>query len=167
MNVVTLLGNLGSDPELRLTQGGQAICKIRLATTESYLDRTNTRQERTEWHSVTVFGKRGEALAKMVQKGTRLCVMGRLSTTSYEKDNEKRYRTEVIATNFYLCSSLPRDDSSRASDYAGRPPPAPPGRREGAANNRAAGEDARRQATSNGNDLDYGPGDFDDDDTPF
>lgn len=102
LNKVMLLGNLGADPELRVTPGGQAVLKLRLATTETYLDRNNTRQERTEWHSVTLWGKRGEALAKFLGKGERIFVEGSLRTSSYEKDGEKRYRTEVIANNIIL-----------------------------------------------------------------
>ncbi len=102
LNRVMLLGNLGADPELRMTQGGQAILKLRLATTETYLDRNQARQERTEWHQVTLWGKRGEALSKFLTKGERLFVEGRISTSSYEKDGEKRYRTEIIATNIIL-----------------------------------------------------------------
>src|SRR5213075_2895824 len=102
LNRVMLLGNLGQDPELKVTQGGQAVLKLRLATTESYLDRNNARQERTEWHSVTLWGKRGEALSKFLTKGERIFVEGSLRTSSYEKDGEKRYRTEVIANNIIL-----------------------------------------------------------------
>jgi single-strand DNA-binding protein len=102
LNKVMLLGNLGADPELRVTAGGQAILKLRLATTENYLDRNNTRQERTEWHSVTLWGKRGEALAKFLTKGERIFVEGSLRTSSYEKDGDKRYRTEVVASNIIL-----------------------------------------------------------------
>lgn len=102
LNKVMLLGNLGADPELRVTAGGQAILKLRLATTESYLDKNNTRQERTEWHRVTLFGKRGEALSKFLTKGDRIFVEGRIQTSSYEKDGEKRYSTEVVANNVIL-----------------------------------------------------------------
>lgn len=102
LNRVMLLGNLGADPELRVPAGGQAVLKLRLATTETYLDRNNTRQERTEWHAVTLWGKRAEALAKFLTKGERVFVEGRLQTSSYEKDGEKRYRTEVVATNVVL-----------------------------------------------------------------
>lgn len=102
LNKVMLLGNLGADPELKMTQGGQAILKLRLATTESYLDKNNARQERTEWHSITMWGKRGEALSRFLQKGERIFVEGRISTSSYEKDGEKRYRTEIIANNIIL-----------------------------------------------------------------
>lgn len=102
LNKVMLFGNLGADPELRVTPGGQALLKMRLATTESYLDRNNTRQERTEWHSITLWGKRGEALAKFLGKGDRIFVEGSLRTSSYEKNGEKRYRTEVVASNVIL-----------------------------------------------------------------
>ena len=61
LNRVMLLGNLGADPELRVTPGGQSVLKLRLATTESYVDKGGTRQERTDWHRITVWGKRGEA----------------------------------------------------------------------------------------------------------
>ena len=102
LNRVMLLGNLGADPELRVTPGGQAILKLRLATTETYLDKNNVRQERTEWHRVTLWGKRGEALGKFLTKGDRIFVEGRLQTSSYEKNGEKRYSTDVIATNIIL-----------------------------------------------------------------
>jgi single-strand DNA-binding protein len=125
LNKVMLLGNLGDDPELRIAQGGQAVLKLRLATTESYLDRNNSRQERTEWHSVVLFGKRGEALAKFLAKGERVFVEGRLQTSSYEKDGEKRYRTEIVATNVILSGrggdaprpSAPRSPQTPAHDF--------------------------------------------------
>lgn len=102
LNKVLLLGNLGADPELRVTPGGQAVLKLRLATTESYLDKSNTRQERTEWHRITIWGKRGEALAKFLAKGDRIFIEGRIQTSSYEKNGEKRYSTEVVANNIVL-----------------------------------------------------------------
>src|SRR5689334_2018319 len=116
LNRVMLLGNLGADPELRVTPGGQSVLKLRLATTESYLDRNNTRQERTEWHQVTMWGKRGEALSKFLSKGERIFVEGSLRTSSYEKDGEKRYRTEVIANNIILSG---RGRSEGRGDFEG------------------------------------------------
>lgn len=118
LNKVMLIGNLGADPELRMTQGGQAILKLRLATTETYLDKNNTRQERTEWHSITVWGKRGEALAKILEKGSNLYVEGSLRTSSYEKDGEKRYRTEITANNILLTG---RRNAQAASGSASAP----------------------------------------------
>ncbi len=102
LNKVMLLGNLGADPELRVTPGGQSVLKLRLATTESYLDKNNTRQERTEWHSITVWGKRGEALSRILAKGSSIFVEGGIRTSSYEKDGDKRYRTEIVANNIIL-----------------------------------------------------------------
>jgi single-strand DNA-binding protein len=98
-----LLGNLGAEPELRMTSGGQAVLKLRLATSETYLDRNKARQERTEWHSVVVWGKRAEALAKILAKGSKIFVEGGLRTSSYDdRDGNKRYRTEVVAQNLLL-----------------------------------------------------------------
>ncbi len=103
LNKVMLLGNLGADPELRMTSGGQAVLKLRIATSESYLDKNKVRQERTEWHSVVVWGKRGEALGKILSKGSRIFVEGGLRTSSYDdKEGKKRYRTEIVASNIIL-----------------------------------------------------------------
>ena len=113
LNRCTILGNLGADPELRTTQSGQKILKLRVATTESYLDKSDVRQERTEWHSVTMFGPRGDGLSRLLHKGERIYVEGRLSTSSYEKDGEKRYRTEIVATNVLLCSGARGDAAPR------------------------------------------------------
>jgi single-strand DNA-binding protein len=105
LNRVILIGNLGQDPELRFTQSQQGVLSLRMATTESYFD-TNTkeRKERTEWHSVIVWGKRGEALNKILSKGSRIAVEGRLQTRSWEDKNGggKRYATEVVANNVIL-----------------------------------------------------------------
>src|SRR5262249_22136652 len=103
LNRVMLLGNLGAEPELRMTGGGQAVLRRRLARTETYLDRNKARQERTEWHSVVVWGKRAEALAKILGKGSRIFAEGGLRTSNYEdRDGNKRYRTEIVATNILL-----------------------------------------------------------------
>ena len=103
LNRAILVGNLGMDPELKFTQGGQAVLRIRLATTDSYLSKTGERQERTEWHTVTVWGKRAEALNKILSKGRTIWVEGRIQTRSWEdKDGHKRYSTEINAQNIGL-----------------------------------------------------------------
>jgi single-strand DNA-binding protein len=103
LNRAMLLGNLGADPELRMTNGGQAVLKLRLATSETYLDRNKVRQERTEWHSVVVWGRRAEALAKILSKGSRIFVEGGIRTSTYDdKEGHKRYRTEIVANNIIL-----------------------------------------------------------------
>lgn len=102
LNKVMLIGNLGQDPELRFTQSGQGVLSMRIATSESYLV-DGERTERTEWHTVVVWGKRAEGLNKIVQKGTQIYVEGRLQTRSWEtKQGDKRYSTEVVAHNIEL-----------------------------------------------------------------
>jgi single-strand DNA-binding protein len=124
LNKVMLLGGLGADPELRFTQGGQAVLHLRLATTESYLDKDKVRRERTDWHSVVVWGKRGEGLAKILAKGSSLFVEGSLRTSSYDnREGVKVYKTEVIASNVILAGgkgqSFQADDADGASDGGG------------------------------------------------
>ena len=107
LNRAILVGNLGMDPELKFTQSGQAKLRIRLATTESYLSKTGERAERTDWHTVTVWGKRAEALNKILAKGRTIWVEGRIETRSWEdaKDGSKRYATEINAQNIGLVGS--------------------------------------------------------------
>ena len=117
LNKVMLIGHLAADPELRQTQGG-AVLKIRLATNESYLDKDKVRRERTDYHNVTVWGRRGEALANILTKGTQIYVEGSMRTSSYDdKDGKKVYRIDVVANNVILTGGRgggrgePRDDS--------------------------------------------------------
>ena len=107
LNRAILVGNLGMDPELKFTQSGQAVLRIRLATSESYMSKTGERQEKTEWHTVTVWGKRAEALNKILSKGRTIWVEGRIQTRSWEdaKDGSKRYATEINAQNIGLVGS--------------------------------------------------------------
>jgi single-strand DNA-binding protein len=113
-----VIGNLGSDPELRYTQGGQPVLGLRIAATETYLDRNKVKQERTEWVSVTIWGKRGEALHKLIAKGSRIFIEGSLHTSSWEdKQGNKRYKTEVNASNVILLDGK-RDGASRQETAA-------------------------------------------------
>jgi single-strand DNA-binding protein len=105
LNRVTLYGNLGADPDLRTTGTGIAVLSFRIATTNVYFDKNQEKQERTEWHHVVLFGARAEPLSKLLTKGARVLVEGRLQTSSYEKDGIKRYRTEIIATEICLAGA--------------------------------------------------------------
>ena len=123
LNRVLLIGNLGQDPELRHTQGGQAILNLRIATNESYLNRDGERQEKTEWHTVIIWGKRGEALSKFLTKGKQIFVEGRLQTRFWEdKQGAKRYSTEVVATDIILLGGASRGGGQRTS-YDDAPAP--------------------------------------------
>jgi single-strand DNA-binding protein len=154
LNRVMLLGNLGQDPELRMTSTGQAVLKMRLATSESYVDKNRVRQERTEWHSVVVWGKRAEALGKFLTKGTRLFIEGGLRTSSYEdKDGNKRYRTEIVAQNVILSGG-----GGGGGGGGGR---GGPGRSDDMG---GPGDEQPRGGGGGYDDQDYGGGD---DDIPF
>ena len=100
VNKVILIGNLGQDPETRNTQGGQAVCNLRVATTDKYKDRDGTWVDRTEWHTVTVWGKQAEACGQYLHKGKQVYVEGRLQTRKWQdKEGKDRYSTEVVADN--------------------------------------------------------------------
>ena len=123
LNKVLLIGNLGADPELRMTNNGNAVLNMRIACSESYLDRNKVRQERTEWMNVIIWGKRAEALAKILSKGQRLYVEGGLRTSSYEdREGVKRYKTEINATNIILFGSRRSSRDDGDEEPRGRAP---------------------------------------------
>jgi single-strand DNA-binding protein len=97
VNKVILIGNLGADPELKYTPSQRPLCNLRIATTEVYKDKSGQRQEKTEWHRVTVWGDQAENCNKYLAKGRSVYVEGRLQTRSYDKDGQKHYATDVVA----------------------------------------------------------------------
>lgn len=152
MNKVLLLGSLGADPDLRFTQGGQAVLHLRMATNESYLDKDKVRRERCDWHSIVVWGKRGEALAKILAKGSGIFVEGSIRTSSYEdRDGAKKYRTEIIANNVILTGGKGRADDSGPREERGY----------------RGGHSAPREAPAPAHDPADDPGFGSDDEIPF
>lgn len=113
-NLVTLLGNLGADPEFRETSAGPML-KLRLATGEIYFDKEKKKHEHTEWHSITMFGNRTPGLNGFLKKGATVLVHGRLRTSSYDKDGQKHWRTEVIAEQLVPVGGR-RTDGPRRTD---------------------------------------------------
>jgi single-strand DNA-binding protein len=101
VNKVILVGNLGQKPEVKYLPSGQAVCEMRIATNESFTDKQQQKQERTEWHRVVVCGKMGENCGKYLDKGRSVYVEGRLQTRSWDDKNsgEKRYMTEIVANS--------------------------------------------------------------------
>lgn len=96
MNKVILVGNLGQDGELKVLPGGQSVLSLRLATSETWKDKTTgEKKEAVEWHSCDLWGSRAESLAPHMTKGAKLVVTGSLRTRSYEKNGEKRYATNI------------------------------------------------------------------------
>jgi len=97
VNKVILVGNLGADPELKYTPSSRPLCNLRIATTEVYKDKSGQRQEKTEWHRVTVWGDQAENCSKYLAKGRSVYIEGRLQTRSYDKEGQKHYATDVVA----------------------------------------------------------------------
>jgi len=100
LNKAQIIGHLGQDPDIRYTTGGNAVCDLRIATSEKWNDKQGQKQERTEWHRVSVFGKMAEACSKYLVKGRMVYVEGRIQTRNYDdKEGNKRYITEIIAND--------------------------------------------------------------------
>lgn len=122
VNKVILVGNLGSDPELKQTPGGQSVCEFRLATNESWKDKDGEKHDRTEWHRIIVWGKIGENCNKFLAKGRQVYLEGRIQTRSWEdKEGVKRYTTEVIARDVQFLGSKDGGSSGggKSSDNGG------------------------------------------------
>ena len=106
LNKFCVLGHLGQDPELRVTQSGQSVLTLSVGCNESWLDKNRVRQERCEWVRCVVWGKLADALAKFLRKGAMVFIEGKLQTNSYEdREGNKRYSTQVVAHNVILGGS--------------------------------------------------------------
>jgi single-strand DNA-binding protein len=126
LNKAILIGNLGTDPEVRYTQGNQAVAKFRLATTETYLDRSKTQQSRTEWHNVVAWGRTAETVSRFLRKGRQVYVEGRIQTRQWEdREGNKRYTTEVVAQRVLFLGG--RGDGDGAGARPGGKQPADDG----------------------------------------
>jgi len=120
VNSVTIVGHLGGDPELRYTSGGQPVTELSVATSEQWKDKDGNKQERTEWHKVTVWGKTAESCAKYLAKGRLVYVRGRIQTETYEKDGQKKWITKVVAEDVKF---LGGGKGGERKDEGGPPPP--------------------------------------------
>ena len=104
LNKVQLIGNLGKDPETRYAPSGDAICNIRIATTDSWRDKTSgEKREATEWHRVVFFGKLAEIAGQYLKKGRSVYVEGRLQTRKWQdKQGHDQYTTEIRADQMQM-----------------------------------------------------------------
>jgi single-strand DNA-binding protein len=103
VNKVILVGNLGANPELRYTQGQQAVANLRIATTERWTDKSGQKQEATEWHRVVVWGKQAEICGQYLTKGRQVYIEGRIRTRQWQdQSGQKRYTTEIVAQNVQM-----------------------------------------------------------------
>ena len=102
LNQVTLIGNLGADPDVRRLNSGDAVANLRIATAESWKDKqTGEKQERTEWHTVTLWGGLADVAERYLKKGSKVYVQGQLETRKWQdRDGNDRYSTEVVCRGY-------------------------------------------------------------------
>jgi single-strand DNA-binding protein len=160
VNKVILIGNLGADPELKYTPSQRPLCNLRIATTDVYKDKAGQRQEKTEWHRVTVWGDQAENCNKYLAKGRSVYVEGRLQTRSYDKDGQKHYATDIVADRVVFLGSGGGGEGRGAGGGEGR----------GEGRGRPGGFSGRGDSGPSEDPGDSGPGGAppaSDDDIPF
>ena len=121
VNKVILVGNLGKDPEVRYTSGGQAVANLRIATSRSWTDKqTSQRKEETEWHDVEVWGKQAEQCGEFLSKGRQVYVEGRLKTDTWDdkQSGQKRSRVKVVADTVRFLGGGRGEGAGRAAGGA-------------------------------------------------
>ncbi|OQA31150.1 MAG: Single-stranded DNA-binding protein [Betaproteobacteria bacterium ADurb.Bin341] len=124
VNKVTLIGNLGADPETRFMPSGDPICNLRLATTDSYKDKSSgERKETTEWHRIVMFGRLAEIAGQYLKKGSQVYIEGRIQTRKWtDKEGQERYSTEIVANEMKMLGKREGmgapQESNDGSDYA-------------------------------------------------
>lgn len=123
INKVILVGNVGIDPEVRTTESGVKVARVRLATSERYVDKqSGERKELTEWHTITLWRGLADVVDRYVHKGSQIYVEGRLRTREWvDKDQVKRYTTEILADNMQLLGSRSDNNGGQASASAAAP----------------------------------------------
>ncbi|MFY9260900.1 MAG: single-stranded DNA-binding protein [Gallionella sp.] len=117
VNKAILIGRLGKDPEMRYLPSGEAVASVGLATSEVWKDKQGQKQERTEWHNLTFFGRSAEVAGQYLKKGSQIYVEGRIRTEKYtDKQGVERYSTKIMVDSMQMLDSKP---SSGGSSYQG------------------------------------------------
>jgi single-strand DNA-binding protein len=125
INKAIIIGNLGSDPEVRYTQSGTAVANFNVATTEKWKGKDGQMQEQTEWHRVVAFDRLAEICGEYLSKGSKVYIEGRIQTRSWnDKDGNKRYTTEIVAKDMKMLT--PKGGAASGGNYADEPPPPEP-----------------------------------------
>lgn len=141
LNTATIIGNLTRDPELKSLPSGSAVCSFSVATNRTWKDKDGNKQESVEFHNVTAFGRTAELVSQYMCKGSKVLVIGRLQTRSWDKDGQKHYRTEIVAETVQF--------GSRGKNETGNQQTIP------------------EQRNSAGGDVEYPEEDINPDDIPF
>ncbi|MEP6774561.1 MAG: single-stranded DNA-binding protein [Chloroflexota bacterium] len=124
LNRVQLIGRLGADPEMRNTQAGMTVATFGLATSRQWPGKDGTMQEETEWHNIVVWDKLAQLCCDFLTKGRLVYIEGRIHTRSYDRDGQKQYRTEIVASDMLLLDPKPGtgDGDERDSRNSGATP---------------------------------------------
>ncbi len=112
-NQVVLIGRVGQDAEVSEV-GSTTLAKFTMATSESWRDKSGEKKETTEWHSIEVWGKMAEAVGKWIEKGRELCVVGKITTQTWEKDGKKNYKTVIRAHEVKFVGAKPEGSKKRS-----------------------------------------------------
>ena len=121
LNKVMLIGRLGQDPEIRYTQSGSAVANATIATNDYWTDKQGGKQERTEWHSLVLWGKLADLAQSYLKKGSQVYVEGRMQTRDWEdQQGQKHYKTEVVVTTMQFLDAKMSDNGSN-TEYSTAP----------------------------------------------
>jgi single-strand DNA-binding protein len=124
LNKVMLIGHLGKDPEIRYTPEGTAVATFSLATSENWTDKSGSKQEHTEWHTIVAWNKLADLCKRFLTKGRQVYIEGRIRSRDWnDRDGNKRKTTEIVATQMVLLGSRQQssDAGMQSMDSAGRP----------------------------------------------
>jgi single-strand DNA-binding protein len=132
MNKVILIGNLGRDPELKMTPSGQALARFSIATTENWKNPQGEKQSKTEWHNIVVWGKQAEIAEKYLRKGKQVMIEGRIQYREYtDQAGVKKTACDIRCDNFVMLGRMeeggPRSNTGAHGDFDEPLPPPPSG----------------------------------------
>ena len=121
INKVILVGRLGKDPEIRSTPQGTSVARFTVATDEKFTDRAGEKQERTEWHNITAWGKLAEICGQYLKKGKLVYIEGSIRTDSWDdkESGQKKYRTEIVANTMKMLERRGDDEGGGGGSYGG------------------------------------------------
>ncbi len=126
VNKVILVGNLGSDPEVKYLEGDNVVANVGLATTEAYKNKNGERVEQTEWHNLEMWGAQAKIAEQYLKKGSQIYVEGKIKTDSWQDDQgQNRYRTKIRVLSFIMLGGRPDSSSGGGSPQSSQASPAP------------------------------------------
>lgn len=123
VNKVILIGNLGKDPEIRHLEGGVAVARFPIATSESFKDKSGQKQERTEWHNIVLWRGLAEVAEKYLRKGQSVYIEGKIRSNNYQdKEGIQRYSTEIVADSMTMLGGRDSASESNGGNYQEQQP---------------------------------------------